>query len=156
MRRHAAMPLVVALFLAAAVPLAAAGDAKEEAIKKDRMKYEGVWQVVSLEIDGNKTDEQDAKKITVVNEADGKWRLEVDGKVIARGMSEIDPTMKPKAIDLTGTEGDDKGKTVLGIYEIGDGERKVCYTTAGTQRPDDFSAPAGSGHILAVLKRLKK
>jgi uncharacterized protein (TIGR03067 family) len=156
MRRHAAMPLVVALFLAAAVPLAAAGDAKEEAIKKDQMKYEGVWQVVSLEIDGNKTDEQDAKKITVVNEADGKWRLEVDGKVIARGTSEIDPTKKPKAIDLTGTEGDDKGKTVLGIYEIGDDERKVCYAKAGMERPDDFSAPAGSGRILAVLKRLKK
>jgi uncharacterized protein (TIGR03067 family) len=156
MRRHAALPLVVALFLAAAVPLAVAGDAKEEAIKKDRMKYEGVWQVVSLEIDGNKAEEQDAKKITVVNETDGKWRLEVEGKVIARGTSEIDPTKKAKAIDLTETEGDDKGKTALGIYEIGDDERKVCYTTEGTQRPDDFSAPAGSGRILAVLKRLKK
>ena len=120
------------------------------------MKYEGTWQVVSLEIDGNKTDEQDAKKITVVNEADGKWRLEVDGKVIARGTSEIDPTKKPKAIDLTETEGDDKGKTALGIYEIGDDERKVCYAKAGMERPDDFSAPAGSGRILAVLKRLKK
>ncbi len=68
-----AMPFVVALFFAAAVPLAVAGDAKEEAIKKDRMKFEGTWQVVLLEIDGNKAEEQDAKKITVVNEADGKW-----------------------------------------------------------------------------------
>ncbi len=156
MIRHAAMPLVVGLLFAAAVPLAAAGDAKEEAIKKDRMKYEGTWQVVSLEIDGNKTDEQDAKKITVVNEADGKWRLEVDGKVIARGTSEIDPAKKPKAIDLTETEGDDKGTTALGIYEVGDDERKVCYAKAGMERPDEFSAPAGSGRILAVLKRLKK
>ena len=157
MKRHAAMPLVVGLLLAAAVPLATAGDAKDEAIKKDRMKYEGTWQVVSLEVDGNKADEQDAKKITVVNEADGKWRLEVDGKVIARGTSEIDPTKKPKAIDLTETEGDDKGTTALGIYEVGDDERKVCYAKAGMERPDDFSAPAGSGRILAVLKRrLKK
>ena len=145
MKRDAAVPLVVALLFAAAVPLAAAGDAKEEAIKKDRMKYEGAWQVVSLEIDGNKTDEQDAKKITVVNEADGKWSLEVDGKVIARGTSEIDPTRKPKGIDLTETEGDDKGRTALGIYEVGDDERKVCYAKAGMERPDDFSAPAGSG-----------
>jgi uncharacterized protein (TIGR03067 family) len=156
MKRHAAMPLVVGLFYAAAVPLAVAGDAKEEAIKKDRMKYEGTWQVVSLEVDGNKSDEQDAKKITVVNDVDGKWRLEVDGKVIARGTSEIDPTKKPKAVDLTETEGDDKGKTALGIYEVGDDERKVCYAKPGMERPDDFSAPAGSGRILAVLKRLKK
>jgi uncharacterized protein (TIGR03067 family) len=150
------MPLVVALFLSAVIPLAVAGDAKDEAIKKDRMKFEGTWQVVSLDIDGNKAEEQDAKKITVVNEADGKWRLEVEGKVIARGTNEMDPTKKPKAIDLTETEGDDKGKTALGIYEIGDDERKVCYAKAGMERPDDFSAPAGSGRILAVLKRLKK
>ena len=156
MKRHAALPIVVGLFFAAAVPLAVAGDAKEEALKKDRMKFEGAWQVVSLEIDGNKAEEQDAKKITVVNEADGKWRLEVEGKVIARGTSEIDPTKKPKAIDLTETEGDYKGKTALGIYEIGDEVRKVCYANAGMERPDDFSAPAGSGRILAVLKRLKK
>ena len=156
MKRHAVMPLVVGLFCAAAVPLAAAGDAKEEAIKKDRMKYEGVWQVVSLEIDGNKPDEQGAKKITVANEADGKWTLEADGKVIARGTSEIDPTKKPKAIDLTQKEADDTEKTFLGIYEIGDDERKVCYAKPGMERPDDFSVPAGSGRILAVLKRLKK
>ena len=155
MKRYAAVPLVV-LFFAAAVPLAVAGDAKDEAIKKERMKFEGAWQVVSLEIDGNKAEEQDAKKITVVNEADGKWRLEVEGKVIARGTSEIDPTKKPRAIDLTETEGDDKGKTALGIYEIGDDERKVCYAKAGMERPDGFSAPAGTGRILAVLKRLKK
>src|ERR1700722_1068732 len=101
MKRHAALPLVVGLCFAAAVPLAAAGDAKDEAIKKDRMKFEGTWQVV--EINGNKVDDPDAKKITVVNEADGKWRLLVDGKEIARGTNEMDPTKKPKAIDLTET-----------------------------------------------------
>ena len=156
MKRCAIMPIAAGLLLAAAGPLPAADDAKEEAIKKDRMRYEGTWQVVTLEIDGNKSDEQDARKITVVNEADGKWTLEVDGKVIARGTSEIDPTKKPNSIDLTETEGDDKGKTALGIYELGDDERKVCYAKAGMERPADFSAPAGSGRILAVLKRLKK
>ena len=155
MKLLAVSALAAGLLLAAAAPLPAA-DAKDEAIKKDRMKYEGTWQVVSLVVDGDKSDEQDARKITVVNEADGRWTLEVDGKVIARGTSEIDPTKKPKAIDLTETEGDDKGKTALGIYELGDDERKVCYAKAGMERPADFSAPAGSGRILAVLKRVKK
>jgi uncharacterized protein (TIGR03067 family) len=155
MKRHGALPLVVGLCFAATVPLAAAGDAKDEAIKKDRMKFEGTWQVV--EINGNKVDDPDAKKITVVNEADGKWRLLVDGKEVARGTNEMEPTKKPKAIDLTETEGDAKGQTALGIYEVGDDERKVCCTTVpGMERPDAFSAPAGSGRILAVLKRLKK
>jgi uncharacterized protein (TIGR03067 family) len=92
-----------------------ADDAKDEAIKKERKKYEGTWQVVSLEVEGNKADEEDAKKIAVINEADGKWAIEVEGKVMVRGTSEIDPLKKPKAVDLTITEGDDKGQTALGI-----------------------------------------
>ncbi len=136
--------------------LTAAGDDKDKAVKEDRKKYEGTWQVISLEVDGNRSPEDDAQKITVVNEADGKWAVEVEGKVIARGTSEIDPTKKPKTVDLTMTEGDEKGKTFLGIYEFKDDTRKVCLAQPGKERPAEFAAPAGSGHILAVLKRVKK
>jgi uncharacterized protein (TIGR03067 family) len=136
--------------------LVLAGDAKDEAIKKERKKYEGTWQVVSLEVDGNKASEEDAKKITVINEANGKWRIEIDGKVVSQGTSEIDPTKKPKTVDLTETEGDNSGKTSLGIYELEDDTRKVCVARTGEKRPTEFAAPAGSGNILAVLKRMKK
>ena len=90
MRLHARVTLGIALLFAATVPLTFAADAKDEAIKKDRKAFEGTWQVVSLEVDGNKTAEEDAKKITVINKADGKWAIEVDGKVMARGTSKID------------------------------------------------------------------
>ena len=137
--------------------LTAAGDDKDKAIKEDRKEYEGTWQVVSLEVDGNKSAEEDAKKVTVVNEADGKWAIEVEGKIIARGTSQIDPTKKPRAADLTVTEGDGKGQTVLGIYEFADDTRKVCLGQPGKDdRPTEFSSTAGGGHILAVLKRVKK
>jgi uncharacterized protein (TIGR03067 family) len=136
--------------------LAAADDDKDKAIKEDRKQYEGTWQAVSLEVDGYQTAEDDAKKITVVNEADGKWSVVVGGKAVARGTSEIDPTKKPKAVDLTVTEGDGKGQTALGIYEFKGDTRKVCLAPAGKERPTEFSSTAGSGHILAVLKRVKK
>ena len=153
MRLHA--PLGFALLIAM-TSLTAAGDDKDKAIKEDRKKYEGTWQVVSLEVNGNKSAEEDAKKITVVNEADGKWAIEVEGKVVARGTSEIDPTKKPKTVDLTMTEGEDKGKTSLGIYEFGEDSRKVCLAPAGKARPAEFSSTAANGHVLAVLKRMKK
>jgi uncharacterized protein (TIGR03067 family) len=153
MRLH--IPLGFALLLVV-TGLTAAADDKEKAIKEDRKKYEGTWQVISLEVDGNKSPEDDAGKITVVNEADGKWAIEVEGKVIARGTSEIDPTKKPRAVDLTVTEGDGKGQTALGIYEFSDDTRKVCLAPAGKDRPTEFSSKAGSGHILTVLKRVKK
>jgi uncharacterized protein (TIGR03067 family) len=152
MRLHALLSFAL-LFVVTSLT---AADDKAKAIKEDRKKYEGTWQVVSLEVDGNQSGEEDAKKITVVNEADGKWAIEVEGKVIARGTSEIDPTKKPKAVDLTTTEGDDKGKTYLGIYEFGDDTRKVCVAQAGKERPTEFSSTAGNGHILAVFKRVKK
>ena len=154
--RHELHALLGFALLFVVTGLPAAGDAKDEAIKKDRKKYEGTWQVVSLEVDGNKTAEDDAKKITVVNEADGKWAIEVEGKVIARGTSEIDPTKKPRAVDLTETEGDAKGKTFHGIYEFEDDTRKVCLAESGKDRPSEFSSKADSGHILVVLKRVKK
>ena len=136
--------------------LAAADDEKQTAIKKDRKQYEGTWRVVSLEINGNKSTEEDANKITVANKADGVWILEVDGKKITEGTSELDPTRKPKTIDFMETEGDNKGRIVLGIYELGDDTRKLCYAQPGKDRPAEFSAPAGSGHTLVVFKREKK
>lgn len=146
----------ISLVFAATAVVGVASDANNEAVKKDRKLYEGTWQIISLVVDGNQAGEEDAKKIIVVNEADGNWAIEVDGKIVAKGTSLIDPTKKPKAVDQTITEGDSKGMTILGIYEFGDDTRKVCYAPPGKDRPLEFASTSGSGHVLAVLKRVKK
>ncbi len=147
--------LAVISMLACLGFLKAADDAKQDAIKKERKKYEGTWRVTSLEINGNQASEEDAKKITVVNKLDGVWILQVDGGKITEGTSEIDPTKSPKTIDFMETEGEKKGKPVLGIYELGEDTRKLCFGGPGKERPTDFSAPAGSGRTLVVFKREK-
>jgi uncharacterized protein (TIGR03067 family) len=154
--KQCALALGVGLMFVVIGTLLPANDGKDESIKKDRKKYVGTWQVVSLEVNGNKVKEEDTKKITVINEADGKWTIESEGKVVARGTSVIDPTKKLKTVDLTITEGNDKGKTALGIYEFSDDTRKVCVAMAGKERSTEFAAPSGSGRILALLKRVKK
>jgi uncharacterized protein (TIGR03067 family) len=155
MKASLRMILTAGFCLAGISLLAAVDDAKQDAIKKDRKKYEGTWRVTSLEINGNKSSEEDAKKIAVVNKADGTWILQVDGGKITEGTSEIDPTKNPKTIDFMETEGDNKGKIVLGIYELGDDTRKLCYAGPGKERPSDFSAPAGSGRVFVEFKREK-
>ncbi len=130
--------------------------ASADDVKTDRQKYAGTWKVVSVEINGNKMKEEDARKLTVVNEPDGTWAILSEGKVVARGTSKMNPSAKPKAIDVTFTEGEAKGKTALGIYEVGETTRKVCFAEEGKERPTDFSSKEGSGHILAVFKRVKK
>jgi uncharacterized protein (TIGR03067 family) len=54
------------------------------------------------------------------------------------------------------TEGPDKGKTFLGIYELSGDDYKVCFAPAGKGRPVEFSSKEGSGNILQVWKRGKK
>jgi uncharacterized protein (TIGR03067 family) len=68
----------------------------------------------------------------------------------------LDPTKKPKAIDAVRSEGMDKGKPMLGIYELEGESQKVCFAPVGKERPTEFSSAAGSGHVLTVWKRAKK
>ncbi len=134
--------------------IAATGDTLEEAVKKDRKLHEGTWKIVALEINGNKAEADDAKKLTVVNGPDGTWSLRSEGNEVAKGTSIIDPTRKPKEIELTQTEGEGKGKPLLGIYEIGERTRKLCIAPAGKDRPKEFSTAEGNEHILVTFERV--
>ncbi len=152
MRRSFFSLLVVGALLTA---IAAADDAKDKAIEKDRQRIQGVWQVVALVIDGNKAEEQDAKKLSVVNGADGTWNLRSEDMEISRGTSTFDPTKEPKTIDFTPTEGEAKGDQFLGIYELGKNKRKLCFAPAGKDRPTEFASTPGTGHILVTFERVK-
>ena len=132
-----------------------ADDVKDQAIKKDRKRYEGTWRAVSLEVNGNKASEKDTRQITVVNRADGSWTVLVNDKEISKGTSKIDPTKKPKTIDLTTTEGQGKGNVNLGIYELGKNTRKLCLAQSGKDRPTEFASMAGSEQILITFEREK-
>jgi uncharacterized protein (TIGR03067 family) len=133
----------------------ALGDAKDEAIKKDRKQIEGTWRVIALEVDGNKAMEEDAKKLSVINGSDGTWSLFSEGREIGKGTSTIDPTKKLKTIDFTPTEGEGKDKLHLGIYELGEKTRKLCIAPSGKGRPTEFASTAGSEIILVTFEREK-
>lgn len=135
--------------------IALADDAKDEAIKKDKKLIEGTWRATELVVDGNKSQEEDAKKIKVVNASDGTWTLFSDDQEIAKGTSTFDPSQKPKTIDFMTTEGEGEGKTHLGIYELEENTRKVCFVAPGKDRPTDFTSTSGSERILVVFQREK-
>ena len=128
---------------------------EDDAIQRDRKRIQGTWRVVALELNGNKSKQEDVKKLTVVNRADGQWSLRSEDKVISGGTSQLDPTKKPKTIDFTPSEGDTKGQLHLGIYELGKGTRKLCFSTPGKERPTEFSSEVGSEHILVTFERVK-
>lgn len=146
---------VIGFSLVITASFAGAEDAKDEAIKKDRKQIEGTWRAVALEVDGNKASDEDAKKITVVNGPDGTWTLFSEGKEVGKGTNSFDPTKKPKTIDFTPTEGEGKGNLYLGIYELSENTRKLCFAPPGKNRPAEFISMPGSEHILVTFEREK-
>jgi uncharacterized protein (TIGR03067 family) len=140
--------------LVLAVGFLLAADARDDDVKKEYKKTDGTWAVTTFTMDGNNTPEEEVKKFRLVLDGE-KYTLKQEDNVVSKGTAKIDPSKKPKTIDITPTEGDGQGTAMLGIYEIDGDNYKVCYAAGGKDRPTKFGSEAGSGHILFVFKRAK-
>jgi uncharacterized protein (TIGR03067 family) len=150
MNRYALVALAASLFTPADA-------AKDEAIKKDYERLAGTWRLVSAVEDGKKVPEEEAKKTRLVTKGDTFTILGDTGLGTSpAGTFTIDPTKRPKTVDSVQSKGPQKGKTVLGIYEIIDTDTKrACWAPPGKERPTAFTSEPGSGHLLQVWKRVK-
>jgi uncharacterized protein (TIGR03067 family) len=120
-----------------------------------RKELEGTWQAVTYALDGKKASEDDMKRVQLVFDADGMTQALNDGKVFIASQTKIDPAAAPMLIDISFTEGSDKGKASQGIYKI-DGEvLTICRSAPGKPRPNGFSSEMGSGWTLMTYKKLK-
>src|SRR5262249_42845912 len=147
MRRHAAVLFAVISLLAGA----SVSGADDLADDLPEMDPPGFWKVSSLEVDGKKYSEQELEDVTLTCDVMGMFSVRRKDKAIIEAMVTLDPQKKPHTIDATLTEGKDKGKTALGIYEIKGDSYRVCVARPGDQRPTEFSAKAGSGQSLLVF-----
>src|SRR5436309_1989368 len=108
--KHSFVGLYVGgILLASMAAVASADEALDEAIKKDRQIITGTWRVIAMEVNGSAVKEEEAKKLSVVNDPDGDWSLRSEGMEISKGKSTIDPTKTPKTIDFTPATGEAKG-----------------------------------------------
>ena len=97
---------------------------------------EGTWLPSSAELAGRPFPEELRKSIKLVLKGD-TYAVTV-GKQTDRGTVKRDESAKPKAFDITGTEGPNKGKTILAIYEHDGDKMRVCYDMSGKTRPTEF------------------
>lgn len=148
--------LVIGAMLTAMTTIGMTDDAQDEAIQKDRKRIEGTWRIVALEVNGNQSNDADARKLTVANGSDGTWRLLSQGKEISRETSTVDSTKQPRTIDFTPTEGNGQGNQYLGIYELCEKARKMCFAPPGKERPTVFVSASDSESILVVFERQKR
>jgi uncharacterized protein (TIGR03067 family) len=136
--------------------LIAAAGAGDDAVKKDFDAFKGAWTVVSAEKNGKKYSADMLEGIIVKCDGSNKVAVRKGDKVLFAGTMKIDPTKKLKTIDTTqDSDGDLKGKTFPGIYEITGDTFKICTAEPGKERPTEFSAKEGSGYFYRVYKREK-
>jgi len=130
-----------------------AGDAKEEAIAKDLEKLQGVWSVVSMEMDGRPLSEERRKKTRLTIRGE-KFTFDT-GVDSHEGLYKIDPTKDPKQLDIVITRGDEKGKVYLVIYKFDDGKMIQAMRLDNKSRPLEFTGKAGTGAALEIWQREK-
>ncbi len=147
--------LVVGILAASVAAIAAGDDAKDEAIKKDRKRIQGTWRIVTAVLNGQELKEEETKKFTVVNGNDGTWKLLAGSEKSSSGTSTIDPTKNPKNIDFTAVDQAGNEEHYLGIYELGENTRKLCFSKPGMNRPTEFASTAESGTSLVTFERAK-
>jgi uncharacterized protein (TIGR03067 family) len=150
MMKYLLTALVVSLLLAA--------EDKKDEVKKDQEALQGTWRFVSSET-GGKDQTEEFKDHLLVFEGD-TFALKKGDEVGLKGTFKLDPSKKPRSIDMTITEGGregDKGKVLHGIYEPEKDTLKWCTAEpGGTDRPKEFSTKEGINHMLVTLKKEKK
>jgi len=135
--------LVLSLLIVAGGPT----DAKKELAAMD-----GKWKPVAMQTGDTKFTKEQMKDMELVIE-DGKWLFSI-GEKKDKGTMKIDTKPEVKTMDLVGTDGPNKGKTILCIYELDGDKLKICYALDGTKRPTEFKAGAVR-QMLATYEKVK-
>ena len=144
MKRHWLMVLTAGLLLG--VGATPAGS------KSDQEQILGTWKVISVEVRGESFAEK-TKGLRVVFTKD-KMEFKDGDKSDGEFAYKLDPTRKPKWIDLAPLGKDGKpDKTALGIYALEGDDLKICHPDPGKDRPTAFQSKPAS--ILFILKRDK-
>jgi uncharacterized protein (TIGR03067 family) len=142
--------LAACLLLAAAV--VAADKDKEKKSEKSEYPLDGVWKVTSLVFNGSEIDDAKGSKFTF--KGPKLSRETPDG--METYSFKLDPSKKPGEVDFVPDQGDNKGKTLKGIYWQEKGELKLCLSLSpDAKRPKEFASKDGEELALVVLKQDK-
>ena len=134
---------------------ASAEEPKEDAIKAEVKKLEGVWEGYAVDGKGEKPDRGPVHfRLTITQTKMSAINLGDKNKDMGNGIFKVDMSKEIKVMDATGVVLPGKQeRTYQGIYEL-DGETlKWCVTPRKGERPGEFKTAKGS--FLLILQRKK-
>ena len=116
----------------------------------DLDKMQGTWNLVSAMEDGNGLPEDEVKQTTIVIQGNAfRFPGLAEDATSRAGTFTLDPAKNPKEMDTTSSE----GEVMLGIYELGPDNYRVCFAPADEPRPTTFGSEPGSRRILQAWRR---
>jgi uncharacterized protein (TIGR03067 family) len=133
----------------------AASEPTKEAVLGELKSLEGTWTLESANYDGNIPPKQEVELFRLTIKGD-KYTLMRGDKVYEAGTLIVDPTKPPKTIKQLPSEGEQKGETLVGIYELKGDTYRVCRARPGKEPPAKFEQQAGAGYDEWTFKRAKK
>lgn len=137
-------PLAVFALALAAPLFAGAAD------PKDADSLEGTWVPSAAEL-GGKMFPDDLRKSMKLVVKDSNYTVTVE-KGVDKGTVKLNTKAKPKEMDIAGTDGPNKGKTFLAIYERDGDTLRICYDLGGKARPTEFKSAEGTQTFLVTYK----
>ena len=137
------------------VVLVAAGKPTQGDVSAELNELRGTWRLVEEFEDGKQMPAEEARKIKLTFDNEGRWKVELDGKIVGEGTAKIDPSRRPRTIDYTFTKGGGNGARFIAIYELDGDSYRHCGVLKGV-RPSEFSSRPGSGQTLTLFRREKR
>jgi uncharacterized protein (TIGR03067 family) len=124
--------------------------------KKGADDLQGTWKLVKIEKAGTtqavKAGEADYFQLTITGD---KITVQFSSGQ-EDGTFKVDAEKKPKSIDISPNTSEDKGKTILGIYDLQGNQLRLCVADAGVKkRPTEFKSTSEEIVVYHLEKEKK-
>lgn len=142
----------------ACLALVLSGPLAAQKERTDANRFQGEWEVVKLEQEGNDLADFVKNKTPTFAFEGTAYEFKMEGLKAEAGEFKLDPKAKVPAVDYKITAGEHKGKTQLGIYRLDGDTLTICLAEEGAEkRPAAFkTVDDGPEYVMFTLKRKKK
>jgi uncharacterized protein (TIGR03067 family) len=129
----------------------------QDSAEGDLKKMQGTWKVIRFSESNANREELEKEwiaKAKVVCKDDTLTIFFGENRKGPIGKIRLDPSKKPKTIDIVLENPDANAETVLGIYEFEGETWRLCFDPG--KRPTEFKLGKGQGDAILELKKPAK
>ena len=116
------------------------------------MTIRGKWKIAEAALGGKNLPATEFENM-ILEMDENSYQL-IEGKVIDSGVIESVPDSSPKALEITGIFGPNKGKIYQCIYRFEGEDMIMCYNLGGDGIPEKFETTENSLLYLVRYKRI--